>query len=135
LGTSTVLGLGAGIWVKPALATTYVVTQTLCGTEKKDTVRVAVWPASVTNINGQAQQYSLLSNPHNSSIHLLQEVADDRAVWIEVFALTGQRVYSQALLFTNRQATFNLPEISTSMYYIRIKDASNSVYSLRLVKQ
>ncbi|MBS1645405.1 MAG: T9SS C-terminal target domain-containing protein, partial [Bacteroidetes bacterium] len=60
LGSSTVIGTGGGIWVKPSTTTSYVVTQTLCGNIMRDTVLVEVWPLGLNSVKGQTQEYSVV---------------------------------------------------------------------------
>lgn len=135
LGSSTIVGQGPGIWVKPTVTTRYEVTQTLCGVVTKDTVRVEVWTAGVTTINGVSQQYSLSPNPTKGSIILSQSVADERATAIEVSDATGRKVFSSTAVFHQGQSSIDLNALAPGFYTIRLRDRANSSCSLRFVKE
>ncbi len=98
LGTSTAIGTGAGIWVKPNITTSYVVTQTLCGVVTKDTVKVEVWAAGLQSVNGQTQQYGIVPNPNNGSFELTQSIAADEQVSISILIRLARRFTLQSPL-------------------------------------
>ncbi|MEO6831521.1 MAG: hypothetical protein ABI169_04945, partial [Chitinophagaceae bacterium] len=108
LGSSTVIGTGAGIKVKPIVTTSYVVTQTLCGTVTRDTVKVDVWPAGINSVNGKTQVYTLSPNPAQQTLHLSQQVNDGRAVMVSIYEATGKQVYAGSLQFADNKAGVNV---------------------------
>ncbi|MEO6831539.1 MAG: hypothetical protein ABI378_04560, partial [Chitinophagaceae bacterium] len=108
LGSSTVMGTGAGIKVKPSTTTSYVVTQILCGTVTRDTVKVDVWPAGINSVNGKEQVYSLSPNPVQQKLHLSQQVNDGRAVMVSIYEATGKQVYAGSLQFADNKAGVNV---------------------------
>jgi hypothetical protein len=135
LDSSSVIGTGAGIWVKPAVTTSYVVTQTLCGTVKKDTVRVEVWAAGVHSVNGQAQQYMLSPNPGNGIIQLSQTAIDVLPVSLSVHESSGRQVYSGSISFHDGQASLDVTSLSPGFYILQLRDGHGNGYALRYVRR
>jgi hypothetical protein len=135
LGSTAIIGTGAGIWVKPAVTTSYVVTQTLCGTVKKDTVRVEVWAAGVHSVNGQAQQYMLSPNPGNGIIQLSQTAIDVLPVSLSVHESSGRQVYSGSISFHDGQASLDAAGLSPGFYILQLRDGHGNAYALRYVRQ
>jgi hypothetical protein len=134
-GSTAIIGTGAGIWVKPAATTSYVVTQTLCGTVKKDTVRVEVWAAGVHSVNGQAQQYMLSPNPGNGIIQLSQTAIDVLPVSLSVHESSGRQVYSGSISFHDGQASLDAAGLSPGFYILQLRDGHGNAYALRYVRQ
>jgi hypothetical protein len=135
LGSSTIVGTGAGIWVKPTATTSYVVTQTLCGNVTRDTVKVEVWPAGIKSIKGRLQDYSITPNPSSGMITLHQTVAEGLPVFVKVFEATGKLVCSAQALFQDKVATLNLSDMTAGFYYVHLQDGYGNTYSMRLVRQ
>jgi hypothetical protein len=135
LGNSTIIGQGPGIWVKPKVTTRYEVSQTLCGYTTKDTVKVDVWPAGVTSIGGQTQQYSLLPNPNDGIIQLLQARKDESPVSIKVINEVGQVVYTSTKTFESNTIALRLGQIVPGLYYITLQEPSGTTYKLSFVKR
>ncbi len=121
LGSSTVIGNGAGIWVKPNATTSYVVTQTLCGVVTKDTVKVEVWAAGVQSINGQTQQYGIVPNPNNGAFELVQSIVKEEQVTISVLNAMGQKVYCAKASFRNGRASISGDSLPAGLYYLSLK--------------
>ncbi|MEO6833912.1 MAG: T9SS type A sorting domain-containing protein [Chitinophagaceae bacterium] len=135
LGSNTIIGQGPGIKVKPSVATSYVVTQNLCGNITTDTVRVAVWPAGVNSVNGKEQVYWLSPNPVLQTLHLSQKVKDERAVWVSVYEATGKRVYSGNLQFADSKAVVDVSQLAAGFYFVELKDGSGNRFRLKMVKK
>lgn len=125
LGSTAIIGTGAGIWVKPATTTSYVVTQTLCGAMKKDTVKVEVWAVGVPNINKSTQQYSLLPNPNSGVFEIIQSVVDDENVSASIYDMLGRKIYQSAIIFRNGRADMQPAGLSPGLYILRIGDGGN----------
>ena len=135
LGSSSVIGKGVGIWVKPSVTTSYVVTQTLCGVTKKDTVRVEVWAAGVHSVNGQRQEYTFAPNPVPDQMQLLQGVPDEKLVVMSLYDATGRLVVNRNLSFKESRAGVDVLDLSSGFYYLKLNDAYGNVYSLKVVKE
>ena len=136
LGSTAVIGTGAGIWVKPAVTTRYVVTQTLCGAVTRDTVRVEVWGVGVKGTQHEAQQYSLSPNPGQGLIELRQSLPSDGAAGITLYNMLGQSLYTSTVFFRNARASVDVREfVPPGIYYLNIRDAQGRVATLRYVRQ
>jgi hypothetical protein len=135
LGSTAIIGAGAGIWVKPAATTSYVVTQTLCGAMKKDTVRVEVWAAGVHSVNGEAQQYALSPNPGAGIVQLSQTAPDALPVSLSVYESSGRKVYHGSLLFSNGKASLDMGGLAPGFYILQLRDSHGNAYALRYVRQ
>lgn len=135
LGSSTVIGEGPGIWVKPTVTTSYVVTQTLCGHTTRDTVEVQVWPAGVSgSVGGRTQGYSISPNPNSGSFVLRQAVAENKALNVEVQNVMGQIVFKGKPRLESGHAGFVLHNLPEGMYYLHVADAGRR-YTLKFLKQ
>jgi hypothetical protein len=135
LGSSSVIGQGPGIWVKPSVTTSYVVTQTLCGTTTKDTVKVEVWKAGLTSIKGQSLKYSLSPNPATNLIHLDQSIADSRLVDVEIYEMGGRLLRRSTAHFSNRVSSINIGELPQGFYFLKLTDFNGVPATLRFVKE
>lgn len=135
LGSSTIIGQGPGIWVNPTVTTRYEVTQNLCGNVTKDTVRVEVWAAGVTTINGRTQNYILAPNPSDGNIQLQQLEEDKRPVRVKVYNIVGVVVHSSGQLFEGKSASLNLSGLTPGVYYMVLRDATGTAYTLQFVKK
>jgi hypothetical protein len=120
---------------KPTTTTSYVVTQTLCGQLKKDTVRVEVWGVGSNSIDGQAQLYSIAPSPNERRIPIRQVVADNRLVQIEVFEVTGNCVFNPVATFKDGRYELDLSHLIVGMFYIRMQDQSGNACVLKLIRQ
>ena len=137
-GSSTIIGTTPGIWVKPTVATSYVVTQNLCGTITKDTVKVDVWKLGVTSINGQTQQYSLSPNPNSGAFTISQSVANDESSKCTVYNVVGQKVWGGSIYFKEGKAALGLQTqtvLPAGLYYLHLTDATGNKTMLRFVRQ
>ena len=135
LGSNAIIGQGPGIWVKPAKTTYYEVTQTLCGTITKDTVKVEVWKLGVNNVNGAAQQYSLSPNPNNGSFRIEQLQKDDNPVRIIITNSLGQEVFNAEQGFAGKATMIDVPNLAQGVYHVLLEDSNGQCYTLKFVKQ
>ncbi len=135
LGSSSIIGTGAGIWVKPTVTTSYVVTQTLCGVVTKDTVKVEVWAAGVQSIKGQTQQYGIVPNPNAGAFELVQSIASEERATVSVLNATGQKVYSTEVSFKNGRAAISAGSLAAGLYYLSLKTGAGYVWNMRFVRQ
>lgn len=135
LGSSTVIGKEAGIWVKPTVTTKYVLKQIVCGQSTQDTVEVEVWKAGLTSIAGQLQSYALRTNPVRDEIELVQRQPDHRPVAMMIYDNVGHLVGSRSIDFMNNQYMADCSVYGPGCYYLSLQDASGNSYWLRFVKQ
>ncbi|MBS1645192.1 MAG: T9SS type A sorting domain-containing protein [Bacteroidetes bacterium] len=135
LGSSTVIGTGGGIWVKPSTTTSYVVTQTLCGNIKRDTVLVEVWPLGLSSVKGQTQEYSVVPNPSHGVVNFLQNVANEEKLQVAVYNLVGQEQYQGNLHFKDGKAQIDLSALSNGLYYLRLQNKAGAVWNKKWLKE
>jgi hypothetical protein len=135
LGSSTVIGQGPGIWLKPTTTTSYVVTQTLCGVTTKDTVKVEVWPAGIGSINGKTQRYTLMPNPSDGNIELRQSIEEKSAVSITIYNTIGMVLYQAKKSFEASTASLDLTNLPSGMYYVVVCDKAGTPYTLRFSRK
>jgi len=120
LGSSTVIGNGAGIWVKPATTTSYVVTQTLCGQVKRDTVWVGVWGVGVSSTAGKSGQgYTLSPNPNAGAFELRQSIPADESLPAEAIDMLGRKVYAGELHFREGVAAVQTEGLAPGLYVLK----------------
>jgi type V secretory pathway adhesin AidA len=106
---------GGGIWAKPAVSSTYVVEQTLCGLVKTDTVHVQVVPASVNGISN-SRQLSVYPNPASNVLHVQQQM--------QIFHTgiivnnVGQQLSSFQL--HGKESSLDISSLAPGMYYLQL---------------
>ncbi len=136
LGSSTVIGATPGIWVKPTVTTSYVLTLDVCGAITKDTVKVEVWDVGVHGIGARGKQrYRLSPNPAADAVTIRQQLSTNSPVSITLLDILGRKVYTQSLLFTDNTALLQLPKIAGGIYYVRIQDEAEGIFTLKLLKE
>ncbi len=136
LGSSTVIGATPGIWVKPTVTTSYVLTLDVCGAITKDTVKVEVWDVGVHGIGARGKQrYRLSPNPAADAVTIRQQLSTNSPVSITLLDILGRKVYTQSLLFTDNTSLLLLPKIAAGLYYVRIQDEAGSNFTLNLIKE
>jgi hypothetical protein len=136
LGFPTIIGSGPGIWVKPTVTTSYVMSQTLCGYTTTDTVKVFVGETGVASVGAaDVRQYLLMPNPNDGNITLLQKLADSEPVSIKVYNTVGAVVHASNIVFEGNAAELNLSNIPVGVYYMKLLDKSGVSYSLQFVKK
>ena len=113
---SNVVDSGAGIWAKPDTTTTYVVSQTLCGVVRTDTVTVSVFPVSVNGITN-SRQLSVYPNPAGNVVNVMQE----RVVFTEAVIVNnvGQQVGVFPLIDKNSSA--DISALPAGVYYLQLR--------------
>lgn len=134
-GNTTVIGRGAGIWVRPTQTTTYVVEQTLCGVVRRDSVKVEVWRVGVPGVNGTAQQeYYLSPNPlTGTTLFLQQAVTDGQPIQATIVNAAGMVIQSTAIGFKDRKTALNIGVLAHGLYLLQLKDGRGNNYHLKFV--
>jgi hypothetical protein len=85
--------------------------------------------------NTTVQQYSLLPNPNDGNMQLMQLKTDVNPVTIKVYNQVGQLVSVSTTTFEGNIAALSLSHIVPGLYYITLQDASGETYKLSFVKK
>jgi hypothetical protein len=85
--------------------------------------------------HARLQSYSLIPNPNDGRIQLLQATRDEAPVKIRVYNMLGAAVYSSLDQFTGNKAKLELPDIVPGIYSIVLEDSEGAVYTLRFIKK
>ncbi|HYD22630.1 MAG TPA: T9SS type A sorting domain-containing protein [Flavipsychrobacter sp.] len=112
---SSVVDSGAGIWVQPDTTTTYVVSQTLCGVVRTDTVTVSVFPVSINGITN-SKQLSIYPNPANNILTVSQEKRIFYSV--NIINSVGQQVLSS--LLNEKETRLDISTLPAGVYYLQL---------------
>ncbi len=128
LGNPTPIDSGGGLWVKPSATTVYILEQDLCNVKKFDTVKVRVWPDTVTAIDAIRQFDNLTIYPSPTSDILHIEGA--KGSQMTVYDVVGREVL--AGIIAGDQEIIHLEQIVRGVYVVQLVDP---VTGLRLVRQ
>lgn len=89
-------------------------------------------PAIETALS-QSQIYSLLPNPNNGDMFLMQKVRDENAVSAVVINAEGQSVYKKQMWFSGNISPINLQYLSPGLYLMVLRDAGGSSYTIKFI--
>ena len=119
LGSMTPIDSGGGIWVKPAVTTTYVLKQVLCGRTSYDTVRVRVWPDTVTMVASSFPSnrgVTCYPNPANNAV----TVEGVKGCEIVFYDVIGRQVASY-LAMTSKEV-IDIAVLPKGVYLVHVMD-------------
>lgn len=132
LGNSTPFDTIAGMWVKPATTTSYVVKQNICGVISYDTVKVTVNTISITKYSIANNQLSVYPNPNNGRVYISGFDAKETSTNIEITDVTGKLVYKQQSNIGNSVVELNLQLIS-GVYFVHIINSQGATQIQKIV--
>lgn len=124
------IGSGAGIWVKPAVTTTYVVQQDICGLIKTDTVNVIVNYVGINENSVDSKFVKLYPNPTNGEFTLESGYANIELKEVEIIDVTGRTVFKKEL---NSRKTNLQPNLNNGIYFITLRVSNNETITKKLV--
>jgi hypothetical protein len=124
-GSSTVIGTGAGIWVKPNTTTTYIVSMLLCGATTYDTVTVTVVPVGITPF-GYKPHYTVYPNPVKNEVTITAPFTIES---VEIVNLLGQTVFSNS--YKTKSVTISTNNLSSGIYFFKV----NKEFVQKMVKE
>lgn len=110
---------------------TYVVVQTVCGMQSRDTVLVRTVGLDISEMNFE-NAYSIYPNPSNGNILISCFVIPKESITAKVYDLLGRIVDQQTLNFNNKEATLKL-NIPSGSYILELKDEAGNVQRERIV--
>lgn len=116
VGSTLIADSISGLYVNPAVTTTYTVEQNLCGTITYDTVTVFVSGVGI-NENKLGEVINLFPNPNTGNFNLVYK----SDIHIEIVDVTGSMIYSEILLFPSGASNLKL-DIGNGVYFVRIAD-------------
>lgn len=127
--SGTLIGSGAGIYVKPPSTTSYVLKQTFCNTTFYDTMIVYINSVGLDAQAGSAvQQLKLYPNPTQDLLYLTAGLQIDPASKIEISSSLGELVLS-----SDYQAQLDLSTLQNGIYLLRLKTPDGSATVRRCV--
>lgn len=94
--------------------------------------QLKVWQNGASNLS---QSYSLMPNPNDGYMQLLQQLKDDRPVHLEVYNALGAVVYSSDKLFEGNKASLDLSEVVPGIYNIVLHDSNGDSFKIKFVKR
>lgn len=123
------IGSGAGLWVKPAVTTTYVVQQDICGLIKTDTVKVQVDYVGIKEDPAYLKQVHLFPNPTNGEFTLESKYANIELREVKISDITGQVLINKSL---HGNKTTLQTELAAGMYLVKVKlqNGTNDIHRL-----
>jgi hypothetical protein len=125
----------AGMYVKPANTTSYVVRQEICGGIKWDTVVVYKSGVGLKELKELSQKLKVFPVPTNENLHLQweSEVFEKEFIKAEVLNNLGQVCLQTELNYENRQASIPIKALAPGLYVLRLKSNSPREISKRFV--
>ncbi len=125
----TVIGSGAGLYVKPLSTTSYILKQTFCNTTFSDTMTVYI---NAVGFNMTATpavpQLQLHPNPASTLLYLSSDLPIDPSSRVEIISLLGQVV-----LRKNYKAQLDLSELQNGLYLFQLKTPDGLTATRRMV--
>ena len=132
-GTST-LGSGAGIWVKPAVTTNYVIHQTICGITKTDTVTVTVDYVGIKENSSSTPKFIINPNPNSGSFYLQLLNRNKNAEYdIKIKDITGKLIYNTVSFDTQEKNTEIILEVEKGLYFISLYEDQHQVFVQKII--
>ncbi|MGC4057322.1 MAG: T9SS type A sorting domain-containing protein [Chitinophagaceae bacterium] len=109
---------------------TYVVVQTICGLEKRDTVLVKTVGLGVQEF-GFGDHFSIFPNPSNGIVSVTAESSPKGSIRASIYDLLGRMLMHEPVEFSNKQASIklNLPE---GIYILELRDEAGNVQRERI---
>jgi hypothetical protein len=81
------------------------------------------------------QRYSLIPNPNDGRMQLLQALKDEMPVKITVYNALGAVVYSSDKVFEGKATSLDLSVLAPGLYKMILHDGSGDSYTLKFVKR
>ncbi len=126
-GNPTPIDSGGGLWVKPSATTIYILEQDLCNIKKFDTVKIKVWPDTVTEVQPLIEANIMVyPNPTTGSV----TIEGAKGSQMNVYDVVGREVL--AGIIAGDKEIIHLEQLVRGVYVVQIVDP---VTGLRLVRQ
>lgn len=113
----------SGIWVKPAITTTYIVKQNIeCGSEKIDTVVVSVSYVGIKELNRKKSELSLYPNPADDVL-MVESVSSQLAEAASSYQIVnglGQMIREEEINFKDDKAQIKTGDLPVGVYVLQL---------------
>lgn len=126
IGTTLIADSVSGLYVSPAVNTTYIVEQNLCGIITYDTIFVTVLPVGI-NENDWSKKINIYPNPSNGEFTV--ELPEGNILWkISVTDMQGRTIYED--VSDNKKISLN-HVIENGIYIVHIDNLTTNETCIR----
>jgi hypothetical protein len=126
------IATNAGIYVKPAATTSYVVNYTVCGAPRSDTVEVkVVTDIKVLEFEKNKNAFKLFPNPAQNELEIVYEADFTKPQQLQITNLLGELVF-QMQIQTKKQK-IDISNLNDGVYFVSIKNSQNESVTKKLV--
>ena len=117
LGSTVAIDSGGGTMVHPAVTTTYVLEQKLCGITRWDTVTVGVAPVGVASPRpSPIERVVLFPNPCNVAL----TVTGAKGCEVVFYDMVGKQILKSECV--ERRAVINIEGLANGVYFVEVID-------------
>ena len=127
------LDTAAGIWVKPAETSTFVVRQEICGLVKWDTAVVFKDAVGLGEDNGSRKHFSVYPNPTASEFSVRSDQKDGE-IDICIYDVLNRIVLQEKLTVKNHETKLKV-ELNNGIYLVSIRSDHRTLRSKQLIIQ
>jgi hypothetical protein len=132
MGNTAPIDSGGTIKVHPSVTTTYVVKMDLCGTITYDTVKVWVWPSSVSNQQPAVRNCRVYPNPSAGAL-TIQNASGCEVVLYDVL---GREALRPGQLSSGPADAIDISALPKGVYLLKVTDTiTGENITLRLLKE
>ncbi len=128
--TSSLITNAPGIYVKPAVTTTYTAVEDFCGNTYTNTIVVTVTPTAVREYENKQLQISLHPNPANGLVTITSKYDFEK---IELLSITGQVLLSETV--NSKKHELQLQNLAEGIYFLKVVYANEMSVTKKVVKQ
>jgi hypothetical protein len=128
------IATNAGIYVKPATTSSYVVQYTVCGTPRADTVEVKVVSGLGVLTNGlRESEFKLYPNPAKNEIEIefISEPGILKPKKVQINNVVGKEMKS--LVIGNRKQKIDVSDLDNGVYFLIIRNNQNETITKKMV--
>jgi hypothetical protein len=128
------IATNAGIYVKPAATTSYVVNYTVCGTPRSDTVEVkVVTDIKVLEFEKNKNAFKLFPNPAQNELEIVYDFEFIKPHQVLITDILGREVKTFKLVSKKQKLSLN--ELPSGVYYLTIDSPDGNKLTRKLIKE
>lgn len=133
--TSITIDTIAGIWVKPAVTSTYVVRQQLwCSGVKWDTVVVSLSGVGISEMESILNDIQLYPNPASDYVQVQYTLdISNPFTGLSIFNKLGQLIRAEEITFKNKKVHVPISELDNGLYFLELRNSSGQTVKKRFV--